>query len=307
MCFNPRAHMGHDRRHSPRPLRCASFNPRARVGRDREARDDPTAVCAVSIHAPAWGATRSHGGEGVDSLCFNPRPAWGATTLVTWLVAQGWTFQSTRPRGARHAIHNELRQGRIVSIHAPAWGATRLIFVEACAAVGFNPRARVGRDLVGSLPLHGLDEFQSTRPRGARHGNKQCFIGPSEVSIHAPAWGATLAHSGGAAELFNVSIHAPAWGATALARLAFSAIRRFNPRARVGRDAGTAEIIIAKQRFQSTRPRGARLYAKRLNVPPSEFQSTRPRGARPKGVLQIVERLDVSIHAPAWGATRLHW
>ena len=34
-----------------------------------------------------------------------------------------------------------------------------------------------------------------------------------DVSIHAPAWGATLGASVGACDI-EVSIHAPAWGAT---------------------------------------------------------------------------------------------
>ena len=36
----------------------------------------------------------------------------------------------------------------------------------------------------------------------------------SAVSIHAPAWGATLFLSGSICGPGNVSIHAPAWGAT---------------------------------------------------------------------------------------------
>jgi len=57
----------------------------------------------------------------------------------------------------------------------------------------------------------------------------------SEVSIHAPAWGATIIYSEEeTAEA--VSIHAPAWGATPTSRLLTSYLPCFNPRARVGRD-----------------------------------------------------------------------
>ncbi len=55
--------------------------------------------------------------------------------------------------------------------------------------------------------------FQSTRPRGAR---RNAAFGDSfgwGVSIHAPAWGATLFVSGVSVSI-AVSIHAPAWGAT---------------------------------------------------------------------------------------------
>ena len=55
------------------------------------------------------------------------------------------------------------------------------------------------------------------------------------VSIHAPAWGATLA-SIWSYLLALVSIHAPAWGATTLGDFACQVWICFNPRARVGRD-----------------------------------------------------------------------
>ena len=77
-------------------------------------------------------------------------------------------FQSTRPRGARHKSCTLQCTPRMISIHAPAWGATA--FVDRA----FNAR-----------------EFQSTRPRGARpcdlSHSRQCIY----ISIHAPAWGAT--------------------------------------------------------------------------------------------------------------------
>ena len=76
-------------------------------------------------------------------------------------------FQSTPPRGGRRP---ELRQGRrrvlsfnprprvggdsarwqiarpVVSIHAPAWGATHRRPVVQGTGIGFNPRPRVGGD-----------------------------------------------------------------------------------------------------------------------------------------------------------------
>ena len=61
---------------------------------------------------------------------------------------------------------------------------------QTSAELRFNPRARVGRDHAVRLAWQ-----------------------VKEVSIHAPAWGAT---GNGAAFAFGnfVSIHAPAWGAT---------------------------------------------------------------------------------------------
>ena len=85
--FNPRARVGRDK--TPRLLACwtSCFNPRARVGRDALLSDLDLADHTVSIHAPAWGATRSP-----------PISSWRSSR-----------FQSTRPRGARQPHHNSLR------------------------------------------------------------------------------------------------------------------------------------------------------------------------------------------------------
>ena len=144
---------------------------------------------------------------------------------------------------------------------------------------GFNPRAHGGRDEFGFTPNETkFKEFQSTRPRGARHMAKSKFFRVGTVSIHAPTGGATyyvdgvLAHqtfqstrprgarrSLGAGQLFRfVSIHAPTGGAT---RMPASG--------------------VSKTRFQSTRPRGARPRP----TPPGRAATT------------------VSIHAPTGGAT----
>ncbi len=119
----------------------------------------------------------------------------------------------------------------------------------------FNPRARAGRDTIIMLIVPAF-RFQSTRPRGARRAlDWLCyFIFP--VSIHAPARGATI-NITSKEEDNTVSIHAPARGATTPnrcrrkdapfqstrprgARLSGVRLRlrlkRFNPRARAGRD-----------------------------------------------------------------------
>ena len=129
----------------------------------------------------------------------------------------------------------------------PTTSLPRLVFW------GFNPRARTGRD-------------------GDIYRQAELF----EVSIHAPARGATRRGNGKAGnKSFNprartgrdtapiaetapvkVSIHAPARGAT-LSSCKGSGIRCFNPRARTGRDFTGFRATSAK-RFQSTRPHGAR-------------------------------------------------
>ena len=84
------------------PLIYSYFNPRPRMGSDvRKARE--YACRFISIHAPAWGATRPCG-----SLC-KPfhisihAPAWGATWFFVFSL-NVCKFQSTPPHGERHEI-----------------------------------------------------------------------------------------------------------------------------------------------------------------------------------------------------------
>ena len=79
--------------------------------------------------------------------------------------------------------------------------------------------------------------------------------------------------------------------------------KRFNPRARMGRDAMLVSTASIECEFQSTRPHGARpTYRLQLHAT-FRFQSTRPHGARLDGGCCCFRPSSVSIHAPAWGAT----
>ena len=55
----------------------------------------------------------------------------------------------------------------------------------------FNPRAREGRDKDSPDVLPKAKAFQSTRPRGARLTRANLASEDGQVSIHAPARGAT--------------------------------------------------------------------------------------------------------------------
>ncbi len=211
-------------------------------------------------------------------------------------------FQSTRPRGARRRGLVEGHVTVVVSIHAPAWGATFAVSVaqpldqvsiHAPAWGATFPRCTVSLDR----------RFQSTRPRGAR----PVSTGVSRITLlfqstrprgarHCGRWPKPCRH--------NVSIHAPAWGATpSRCRLAPSPCR-FNPRARVGRDACECVERPGCQQFQSTRPRGARP-APEDQAPVRRCFNPRARVGRDLVDNPGYEYEDVSIHAPAWGATYL--
>ena len=166
-------------------------------------------------------------------------------------------FQSTRPRGARPSAD-----------------------LSVLWLVCFNPRAHVGRDpavVLGSI-AHGV--FQSTRPRGARLHRRCVVVHRGGVSIHAPTWGAT--HTSQTSNFKdNVSIHAPTWGATILDEDAPESVRRFNPRAHVGRDSVTFVSVPHRSSFNP-----------RAHVGRDESLSDK-----------TAPGSEVSIHAPTWGAT----
>ena len=79
---------------------------------------------------------------------------------------------------------------------------------------------------------------------------------------------------------YDVSIHAPAWGATN-ANGSFLWFRKcFNPRTRVGCDPRLLSVSEPKRKFQSTHPRGVRRASYAVQLFLQQFQSTHPRGVR---------------------------
>ncbi len=189
------------------------FNPRARVGRDQK---------AFSFSSSLFNS-------------FNPRARVGRDPRSRTSAFLLSMFQSTRPRGARHTFLVILLIIWLVSIHAPAWGAThhqiyhRVLFLcfnprarvgrdlenmkPIFSCFGFNPRARVGRDTLVAAVLASFSEFQSTRPRGARPFCAGHELSASVFQSTRPrgARPDTLPAVRGKGA---VSIHAPAWGAT---------------------------------------------------------------------------------------------
>ena len=255
---------------------------------------------SVSIHAPARGATL----EAVEPF------------------ARLTEFQFTRPRGARRATvaHGPIHP---VSIHAPARGATASSgsAQRPCSFQFTRPRgARPGGGREGGAGV----EFQFTRPRGARPPTPHTPPCPPSFQFTRPR-GARRA----SAEMLlcpaNVSIHAPARGATLAPRRRRQTPRRFNSRAREGRDLVRSTVISdglivsihapargatrAKARaslswrFQFTRPRGARRGERRLRSPKARFNSRAREGRDRRRLALPAHPPQVSIHAPARGAT----
>ena len=121
----------------------------------------------VSIHAPAWGATMQSITPAVTYAVSIHAPAWGATKYYLWIcrfvlfqstlphgerhgpkihVFADAMFQSTLPHGERRFLVGRMDRRSLVSIHAPAWGATITGLFISPGHISFNPRSRMGSD-----------------------------------------------------------------------------------------------------------------------------------------------------------------
>ena len=103
------------------------------------------------------------------------------------------TFQSTPPRGGRLLPIRQSGDKGIISIHAPARGATVRRLDIFKYHPDFNPRPREGGDYLIGMAVKASGLFQSTPPRGGRLAYVMSAQLPPDISIHAPARGATAA------------------------------------------------------------------------------------------------------------------
>ena len=125
----------------------------------------------------------------------------------------------------------------IISIHVPSWGTTIQHSYFLSASVNFNPRSLVGNDRQTNfchacrrnisihVPSWGTTTFQAY--------SQVSYI----ISIHVPSWGTTIS-SNAVTLMISISIHVPSWGTTVL----------------------TCETVRRTAGFQSTFPRGERLF-----------------------------------------------
>ena len=155
---------------------------------------------------PLWSVTAA----------FQSTPPHGGRQAWRYIIFKRRWFQSTPPHGGR--LFNCFIYARymLVSIHAPAWGATIKEFgVNGCHQVSIHAPAW-GATIFLMWILGDMVLFQSTPPHGGRPELTILYLPATKVSIHAPAWGATNMKCK-CKRCGYVSIHAPAWGATHIA------------------------------------------------------------------------------------------
>ena len=130
-----------------------------------------TISTAISIHAPARGATETRPKHHSTNRHFNPRSREGSDVSGSTISFPSYRFQSTLPRGERPEPDTACYPDQ----H------------------NFNPRSREGSDIFYGVPAFRGVLFQSTLPRGERHGSRQSISQAlHRISIHAPARGATI-------------------------------------------------------------------------------------------------------------------
>ena len=144
----------------------------------------------------------------------------------------------------------------------------------------FNPRSREGSDDKNGNIVYDKDDFNPRSREGSDSGNTSfgkvfSYFNPRSREGSDPGgYGIDIT-------LFDISIHAPARGATISRRSIVRCRLYFNPRSREGSDRYHLFLLRLNPLFQSTLPRGERRDVRYTTRPAKE----------------------ISIHAPARGAT----
>ena len=103
-------------------------------------------ITRISIHAPAKGATSHVVKISLSITYFNPRSREGSDLYNAGLTWRSAKFQSTLPRRERRRPDSSLYGWNLISIPAPAKGATYTPYRQAVSHGDINPRSREGSD-----------------------------------------------------------------------------------------------------------------------------------------------------------------
>ena len=167
----------------------------------------------------------------------------------------------------------------------------------------FNPRSRMGSDLCHAS-LCTIRVFQSTLPHGERPILILGILLIQRISIHAPAWGATVDRMSQREmeDLFQSTL--PHGERQLRWRWPHRTELYFNPRSRMGSDGVARGVFRIDMDISIHAPAwGATSGLRTRPVPTQVFQSTLPHGERQIPAHPSPPGLLISIHAPAWGAT----
>ena len=171
---------------------------------------------------------------------------WGDVTVSIHAPARGATGLPSWAKGKGHAV----------SIHAPARGAT-----------------------AGPGPMEQINGFQSTPLREGRRRQCPCHS-PLKMFQSTPLREGRRLDGLPVVAFQDVSIHAPARGATPRERASFPPKACFNPRPCARGDASMASLSLLSRMFQSTPLREGRRVLMVTAIDTQKFQSTPLREGR---------------------------
>ena len=129
------------------------------------------AIQEISIHAPQWGATRGFIRWDLIKIFQSTHPS-GVRLLSLSRRRISEQFQSTHPSGVRLAPALGTRANPVISIHAPQWGATGLLFVGHAQPLISIHAPQWGATGIELPRKPQRKQFQSTHPSGVRRGRK---------------------------------------------------------------------------------------------------------------------------------------
>ena len=219
------------------------FNPRSREGSDKLCPSDALSAI-ISIHAPAKGATGRIRGDPLFPSISIHAPAKGATRCQSGCNFPSENFNPRSREGSDFSDKKTPLLSKAISIHAPAKGATFKYFAVFFSVKFQSTLPRRERQNIlritsiillfqSTLPRRERPKtmtlkkktcrFQSTLPRRERRFVATVLCAAREISIHAPAKGATCYQAGRPCDPM-ISIHAPAKGATRTGILSGSGI-----------------------------------------------------------------------------------
>ena len=175
--------------------------------------------------------------------------------------------------------HGQESQGRIISIHAPQWGAT----------IWFRWSNWITR-----ISIHA--------PQWGATYLAVAVVVEQSISIHAPQWGATISLLSAWTGKIYFNPRTPV-GCDSTLQPRGNSLRDFNPRTPVGCDNLVKQMAILRDISIHAPQWGATAIPCWICYG-TEFQSTHPSGVRLIRAGPYGSPRFISIHAPQWGATK---
>ena len=194
----------------------------------------------ISIRAPARGATLRKTKTELCWIYFNPRSREGSDLLVIWLLLNILRFQSALPRGERRTFIRVSKSFLVFQSALPR-GERHVVEYTDLPDFIFQSALPRGERLKDVNMIIFCTIFQSALPRGERRSQCRTKYPINQISIRAPARGATRFYLciSGTMTNFNPRSREGSDGGRNDHPCFY---RNFNPRSREGSDPDTVSI-----------------------------------------------------------------